>query len=369
MKIVSLSFDDGTIYDLRFIELLNKYNLKATLNLNSELKDFVWYYNNEKPIKRLDLEKVKDAYIGHEVASHSLTHPYFSSLEVNEVIRQVKEDVKNLSNIFGYKIEGFAFPFHDQTEENIQTIKDNVELSYIRYSFLNHSGKHLDRYHIHINALYDDEDIYKRIEEFKKEKDENSLFVIAGHAYEFEVKDDWNKIERLLDATPNLKYKAIFAIMYSSGLRISEVLHLKYDDISRTNMQIYIHESKTHTSRYALLSKRALDILTEYWFKCGRPKGILFPNQWTGDYLTPSATGLELRKSVKRAGLPKDIHSHCLRHSFATHLLEDGVDIRYIQTLLGHRSPKSTEIYLHVSNKTLLGVQSPFDKNTGVTNE
>ena len=177
------------------------------------------------------------------------------------------------------------------------------------------------------------------------------------------------EIERLLDATPNLKYKAIFAIMYSSGLRISEVLHLKYDDISRTNMQIYIHESKTHTSRYALLSKRALDILTEYWFKCGRPKGILFPNQWTGEYLTPSATGLELRKSVKRAGLPKDIHSHCLRHSFATHLLEDGVDIRYIQTLLGHRSHKSTEIYLHVSNKTLLGVQSPFDKNTGVTNE
>ena len=134
--------------------------------MNSSLEDFVWYYNNEKPIKRLDLEKVKDAYIGHEVASHSLTHPYFSSLEVNEVIRQVKEDVKNLSNIFGYKIEGFAFPFHDQTEENIKTIKDNVELSYIRYSFLNHSGKHLDRYHIHINALYDDEDIYKRIEEF-----------------------------------------------------------------------------------------------------------------------------------------------------------------------------------------------------------
>ena len=176
------------------------------------------------------------------------------------------------------------------------------------------------------------------------------------------------EIERLLDATPNLKYKAIFAIMYSSGLRISEVLHLKYDDISRTNMQIYIHESKTNTSRYALLSKRALDILTEYWFQCGRPKGILFPNQWTGEYLTPSATGLELRKSVKRAGLPKEIHSHCLRHSFATHLLEDGVDIRYIQTSLGHRAPKSTEIYLHVSNKALLGVQSPFDKNTGESN-
>ena len=178
-----------------------------------------------------------------------------------------------------------------------------------------------------------------------------------------------NEIEKLLDATPNLKYKAIFAIMYSSGLRVSEVLHLHYDDISRTNMQIYIHSAKNHTSRYALLSQRALDILTEYWFKCGKPRDILFPNQWTGKYLTPSATGLEMRKSVERAGLPKDVHSHCLRHSFATHLLEDGVDIRYIQTLLGHRSPKSTEIYLHISNKALLGVKSPFDKNAGDANE
>ena len=176
-------------------------------------------------------------------------------------------------------------------------------------------------------------------------------------------------IEKLLDATTNLKYKAMFAIMYSSGLRISEVVRLRYDDVSRTNMQIYIHESKTHTARYAILSQRALDILTEYWFKCGRPRGILFPSQLNGDYLTTSGPQLMFRKSVKKASLPKDIHPHSLRHSFATHLLEDGVDIRYIQTLLGHRSPKSTEIYLHVSNKALIGIQSPFDKRAGVSNE
>ena len=154
-----------------------------------------------------------------------------------------------------------------------------------------------------------------------------------------------SEIQRLLDATPNLKYKAMFAIMYSSGLRISEVIHLRYEDISRTNMQIYIRESKTHTARYAILSQKALDILTEYWFKCGKPRGILFPNQFTGKYLTPSGPQLAFRESRKRAGLSEDIHPHCLRHSFATHLLEDGVDIRYIQSLLGHRSPKSTEIY------------------------
>ena len=205
MKIVSLSFDDGTIYDLRFIELLNKYNLKATLNLNSELKDIVWYYSDTQPISRLDLEKVKDKYNGHEVASHSLTHPYFSSLSKEEVIRQVKEDINNLSNIFGYDIEGFAFPFHDQTEENIQTIKDNVNLSYIRYSYLDHSGIHKDRYHMHINALYDDAEIYERIEEFKSSSNEHKLFVIAGHAYEFEVKNDWEKIEKLLAYLANDK--------------------------------------------------------------------------------------------------------------------------------------------------------------------
>ena len=197
MKIVSLSFDDGTVYDLRFIELLNKYNLKATLNLNSELADFVWYYG-EHPIERLDLEKHKSAYDGHEVAAHSLTHPYFSSLTKEEAIRQVRDDVENLSRIFGYRVEGFAFPFHDQTEENITTIKENVDLAYIRYSCLDHSGQHKDAHHIHINAIYDDEDIYERLEEFKAEKNEKSLFVIAGHAYEFEVKNDWGKIEKLL---------------------------------------------------------------------------------------------------------------------------------------------------------------------------
>lgn len=219
MKIVSLSFDDGTIYDLRFIELLNKYNLKATLNLNSELNDFVWYYDDQHPIKRLDLKEVKEAYNGHEVASHSLTHPYFSSLEGKEVIRQVKNDVENLSKIFGYNIEGFAFPFHDQTEENIQTIKDNVDLAYIRYSYLDHSGKHMDRYHIHINALYDDEDIYDRLEEFKKEE-ENSLFVIAGHAYEFEVKNDWGKIERLLKHLAN--DKDVVVLTLKEAVRVLE---------------------------------------------------------------------------------------------------------------------------------------------------
>ncbi len=197
MKIVSLSFDDGTVYDVRFIELLNKYNLRATLNLNSGLKDFVWYYG-DTPIKRLDLMKVKDIYAGHEVASHSLTHPYFSSLTYEEIEKEVCKDIRNLTDIFGHRVNGFAFPFHDQTEENIQSVSKCADLKYIRFSYLIDNCTPADRYHIPINALYDDPDIYEKLSAFSHCAEENALFVIAGHSYEFEVKDDWQKIEKLL---------------------------------------------------------------------------------------------------------------------------------------------------------------------------
>ena len=169
------------------------------------------------------------------------------------------------------------------------------------------------------------------------------------------------EINRLLDATEDIKYKAMFATMYSSGLRVSEVIHLHYDDISRTNMQIHVRKSKSRQDRYTILSKKNLDLLTEYWFRCGRPREILFPNKFTGLYLSVSALEQVMRRSVAEAELSKKVTPHVLRHCFATHLLEQGVDARYIQALLGHRDPKSTEVYLHVSNKALMGINSPFD--------
>ena len=197
MKIVSLSFDDGTIYDLRFIELLNKYNIRATLNLNSKLDNFVWYFG-DTPIERLKLNEVVEKYDGHEVCSHSLTHPYFSSLSKEEIIRQVKEDCENLSKIFNRDINAFAFPFHDQTEEHIQILKENLNLNYIRYSYFEESYLPKDRYHIPLTALYNDNDLYEKLEKFKNNDLDNSLFVIAGHSYEFEVRNEWERIEELL---------------------------------------------------------------------------------------------------------------------------------------------------------------------------
>ena len=174
-----------------------------------------------------------------------------------------------------------------------------------------------------------------------------------------------DEIDRLLDATDDLKYRAMLATMYSSGMRVSEVIHLHYDDISRTNMQIHVRNTKNRMDRFTILSKKNPDLLTEYWFKKGRPRGILFPNKFTGGYLTVSTLEQVMRRSVTKAGLPKAATPHSLRHSFATHLMEAGVEQRSIQTLPGHRDPKSTEVYLYVSNKTVMGIRSPFDREGG----
>lgn len=173
------------------------------------------------------------------------------------------------------------------------------------------------------------------------------------------------EINAIIDATSNLKHKAIIATMYSSGLRVSEAVHLHYDDISRTNMTIHVRETKGRTDRYTLLSQRNLGLLTEYWFQCGRPKGILFPSSWTGDYLDIASVNQFFKASAKKAGITRRVSSHACRHSFASHLFESGVDIKYIQSLLGHVDPRSTDVYLHVSNKTLLGIRSPFDHPEG----
>lgn len=169
------------------------------------------------------------------------------------------------------------------------------------------------------------------------------------------------EINAIIDATPNLKHKAIISTMYSSGLRVSEVIHLHYDDISRTNMTVHVRETKGRIDRYTILSSKNLDILTEYWYQCGRPKGILFPSSWTGGYLDINGVNQFFKESARRAGITRRVSSHACRHSFASHLFEDGIDIKYIQSLLGHVDPRSTEVYLHVSSKTLLGIRSPFD--------
>lgn len=172
------------------------------------------------------------------------------------------------------------------------------------------------------------------------------------------------QVQQLIDATENYKHKAILAVIYSSGLRVSEACRLRYEDISRSKKTVYISKAKNRQDRYSILSDRCLEILTEYWFRYNRPCGWLFPSTVRDAPLTNSSVEQFMKAQIRQLGFPQNVTPHSLRHSFAVHLLEDGVSQTIIQQLLGHRSPSSTNHYLQMTSKALMGIQSPFDKIT-----
>lgn len=165
----------------------------------------------------------------------------------------------------------------------------------------------------------------------------------------------------LIDSMDNYKHKAITATMYSSGLRVSEVCHLRYEDIRRKQQMIHVPLSKNRQDRYTILSDRNLEILTEYWYRFDRPMGWLFPSTVRDEPLTTAAVESFIKQHVRKLGLPEGVTPHTMRHCFACHALEDGVSHTFIQQLLGHRSPKSTDVYLQMTSKALMGIRSPFD--------
>lgn len=196
-KIFLLSFDDGTVWDARFVELLNQYGLKATFNLNSGLEDFVWYYEDRFPIRRQRLADTVEQYRGHEVASHSLHHHWLNTLTPPQLSREVGEDCAALKALFGLEDIGFGVPFTACGEREIRILRKYVR--YIRLSELSDSfAPPADPYHIPIHALYNQPDVRARIAQFAESDLPVSLFVLAGHSYEFEVLDQWDYMEDLL---------------------------------------------------------------------------------------------------------------------------------------------------------------------------
>lgn len=170
------------------------------------------------------------------------------------------------------------------------------------------------------------------------------------------------ELERLFRAVSNLKHKAILLTAFSCGLRVSEVCRLKVNHIDKDRMQVFISRSKGKKDRYVMLSPILRDVLEKYivMFKVN-PTGYLFEGQKPGEpYSTRSAQNI-FNRAVKDAGIQKDVTFHVLRASFATHLLEKGVDIKYIKELLGHFDIKTTERYLHVAREKLVHIQSPLD--------
>ncbi len=164
----------------------------------------------------------------------------------------------------------------------------------------------------------------------------------------------------ILRSTRNIKHRMALAMIYSAGLRISELLNLSLSDIDIDRRQLVVRQSKGRKDRHVFLAKSILPLLANY-LTTYRPKVYLIEGASGGRYSAESVRAF-LKKSCQRAGISKRVTPHTFRHSFATHLLEDGTDIRHIQELLGHSRPETTMIYTHVKRKDLLNIRSPLDR-------
>ena len=177
-----------------------------------------------------------------------------------------------------------------------------------------------------------------------------------------------HELERMFRSVANLKHKAILLTAFSCGLRVSEVVKLRYRDIDQERMQVFIERSKGKKDRYVTLSPILRDILNKYIeLHKIQPDGYLFEGQDPGKPYSSRSAQIIFNRAVKEAGIHKKVTFHALRHSYATHLLEKGVDIKYIKELLGHFGIKTTERYLHVAKEKLVNIQSPLDYlDTGI---
>lgn len=167
------------------------------------------------------------------------------------------------------------------------------------------------------------------------------------------------EIIKILQATNNLKHKTILLLIYSAGLRLGELLNLKLGDLNSDSMKIHVRQGKGKKDRYVMLSENVLEVIRKY-YKDYKPKEYIIEGQKGGKY-SPKSVQSIFKTALKKANIKKKASVHTLRHSFATHLLDDGTDIRYIQELLGHKRLETTQIYTHVSSYSINKIKSPAD--------
>jgi len=174
------------------------------------------------------------------------------------------------------------------------------------------------------------------------------------------------EVLRILRAHENIKHRLMLNITYSAGLRVSEVAHLRVEDVDFQRRCIQVKQGKGRKDRLSMLSENVAGMLQDYLERY-IPREWLFEGQEPGKPISERTVQAVFQQAMEKAGIKKSIGIHSLRHSFATHLLENGTDLRYIQELLGHKSSKTTEIYTHVSNTSMLKITNPLDRLMGGT--
>ena len=198
-KAFNVSYDDGVLQDVRFVNLLNQYGLKGTFNLNSGLmeNEFEWIHETGCIVKRLSKEKVLSLYDGHEIASHTLTHPFMQEKIENEIMCELETDKKNLEKLFGRQIKGFAVPF-DYYSDLIESCVKKCGFEYARISEETLSFAPQTNYHRWKSTVFHlDSSLKKLTEDFINTDEELALFQIAGHSYDLDTENLWDKIENI----------------------------------------------------------------------------------------------------------------------------------------------------------------------------
>ena len=198
-KAFNVTYDDGVVQDIRFVELLNRYQLKGTFNLNSALleNEFAWTHESGCVVKRLKTDQVVSLYTGHEIASHTLTHPYMDSLTKEEILHELSKDKANLEKLFCRDIKGFAVPV-DYYSELIELCVKECGFEYARISEESHSfSPQKDFYKWRATIFHCDDQLLNLTQQFVETDDELALFQIVGHSYDLDVENKWDTMNQI----------------------------------------------------------------------------------------------------------------------------------------------------------------------------
>jgi len=315
--------------------VFEKFRGVAWVNCNYFFKDKVLNYENNKiDIKWFRKRKTDANY-------RKCPEEYLKKLELK---RYANNTVKSYVNCF----ETFINHYKDQ---ELLSLNENDIRNYLQKLIQE------ERSNSYINQAINAIKFYYEV-----------VLGMPNRFYDIERPRKANKLPKVLskedvfmiiDNTNNIKHRCIVSLLYSAGLRRGELLNLKLEDIDSKRMLIRVEAAKGNSDRYTLLSKTLLKDLRAY-FKQWKPSIYLFEGPSKNQYSAASVVKIVQRASQK-SGILKNVTPHMLRHSFATHLLENGTDLRYIQVLLGHKNSKTTEIYTHVATNIFLQIQNPLD--------
>ena len=228
-KAFNVTYDDGVLQDVRFVELLNRYRLKGTFNLNSALMEngFEWVHETGCVVKRLGVDVVKSLYAGHEVASHTLNHPYMHDLSKEGILWELSQDKRNLEALFGEEIKGFAVPF-DYYSDLIEACVRECGFAYGRISEMSYSFRPQNDYYRWKATVFHCEGCLEELTyQFAETEEELALFQIAGHSYDLDTENMWDRMETIFQTISGqediLPMTTIEIIEYLKAMEMAEI--------------------------------------------------------------------------------------------------------------------------------------------------